>query len=370
MVMDSLDSFLLGLKLNNTSIRALLDSGATHCFIDSALVSDLRLPASLLPRPMRLRLFDGSYAPEDILYEVTVPIQFASATILPVSFLVTPLDPNISAVIGLRWLRQYNPLVDWANNRIEFRTPQTKEPCPDSGPLPDTSGQPCRASPALTPSVTPQVIPTIQAISAAPAISAPPIAPVAPEATLRSAQAISISFVNAAAFRMLTRTNNVQTGILRVQPSSPDAFLRGARPDASPDSPDIEEIETLRSQIPAEYHDFLDVFSKSKADKLPDHNPQFDHSIKIEDGKQPPFGPIYNMSETEAEALRDFLKENLNRGFIRQSQSSCGAPVLFVKKKDGSLCLCVDWGGLNAITKKDRYPLPLIPNLLDRLRGS
>ena len=66
----------------------------------------------------------------------------------------------------------------------------------------------------------------------------------------------------------------------------------------------------------------------------------------------------------------DFLKENLDRGFIRQSQSSCGVPVLFAKKKDGSLRLCVDWRGLNAMTKKDWYPLPLIASLLDHLRSS
>ena len=120
MVTDSTDSFLLGLNIFDVPINALLDSGATHCFIDSTLISDHRLPMTLLPQPMRLCLFDGSYAPEKNLYEVTVPIYFTPAKVLPVSILVTPLDPNVSAVIGLRWLRQHNLLVDWANNRIEY----------------------------------------------------------------------------------------------------------------------------------------------------------------------------------------------------------------------------------------------------------
>src|SRR5258708_39479056 len=111
MVSHNLDSFLLGLKLSNISIKALLDSGATHSFIDSLLVSDHCLPTTLLPQPMRLRLFDGSYAPEDIQYEVTLPVYFAHDKVLPVSFLVTPLDPDVSAVIGLRWLRQHNLFV-------------------------------------------------------------------------------------------------------------------------------------------------------------------------------------------------------------------------------------------------------------------
>jgi len=68
---------------------------------------------------------------------------------------------------------------------------------------------------------------------------------------------------------------------------------------------------------------------------------------------------------SEMSALCEFLDENLRNGFVRPSNSSHGAPILFVKKKDGSLHLCVDFQGLNKISKKDRYPLPLISNLLD-----
>jgi hypothetical protein len=74
------------------------------------------------------------------------------------------------------------------------------------------------------------------------------------------------------------------------------------------------------------------------------------------------------MSEPESKALREYIDENLAKGFIRHSKSSAGAPVLFVKKKDGSLRLCVDYRGLNRITAKNKYPLPLISALLDRLR--
>ncbi len=65
--------------------------------------------------------------------------------------------------------------------------------------------------------------------------------------------------------------------------------------------------------------------------------------------------------------MRDYLTENLAKGFVQHSKSPAGAPILFVKKKDGSLRLCVDYRGLNKITKKNRYPLPLISGLLDRL---
>jgi hypothetical protein len=81
----------------------------------------------------------------------------------------------------------------------------------------------------------------------------------------------------------------------------------------------------------------------------------------------PPFGPIYSLSEVEQLVLREFLDENLTNHFIHPSSSSAGTLILFIRQKDSSLRLAIDYRGLNQITKKDRYPLPLIPNLLDRL---
>ena len=120
------------------------------------------------------------------------------------------------------------------------------------------------------------------------------------------------------------------------------------------------------SKIPAEYQDYADVFSKVEADKLPDHRP-YDLSIPLQEGTTPPFGPVYNPSPLELDVLRKYIDDNLQKGFIRHSQSPAGAPILFVKKADGSLHLCVDYRGINKITIKNRYPLPLIPELLDKV---
>ncbi|EAL20633.1 hypothetical protein CNBE2980 [Cryptococcus deneoformans B-3501A] len=121
--------------------------------------------------------------------------------------------------------------------------------------------------------------------------------------------------------------------------------------------------------VPEEYHQYLDVFDKKSANMLPEHR-SFDHHIPLEEGKNPPFGPIYNLSEKELEALCEYLDENLKKGFIRLSKSPAGAPILFVKKKDGSLRMCIDYWGINKITIKNRYPLPLITELLDRLKSA
>ena len=93
----------------------------------------------------------------------------------------------------------------------------------------------------------------------------------------------------------------------------------------------------------------------------------FDHAIKLEEGATPGLGPIYSLSETERIALKEFIDSHLAAGTIRPSQLPIGAPVLFVKKKDGSLCMVVDYRKLNNVTRKDRYPLPRINDLIDRL---
>ena len=88
----------------------------------------------------------------------------------------------------------------------------------------------------------------------------------------------------------------------------------------------------------------------------------------MDEGTVLPFGPIYSLSKEELAALCKFIDENLATGFICPSCSPCGALVLFIRKKDGSLRLCVDFQGINQISKKDCYPLPLISDLLDAPR--
>ena len=99
---------------------------------------------------------------------------------------------------------------------------------------------------------------------------------------------------------------------------------------------------------------------------LPEHQP-YDCAIDLQEGSQPPFGPIYNLSQTELMELQKYIHENLAKNFTCHSKSPVGARILFVKKKDGSLWMCVDYQGLNKVTKKNRYPLHLISGLLKQL---
>ena len=109
---------------------------------------------------------------------------------------------------------------------------------------------------------------------------------------------------------------------------------------------------------------------KEAADALPKHS-SYDHEIPLKEGGKPRWGPIYPLSEVELETLREYLKEMMRTGKIRRSSSSAGAPILFVPKPHGrNLRLCVDYRGINRITIPNRYPLPLMQELQDRIQGA
>ncbi|KAH8145247.1 uncharacterized protein LAJ45_10684 [Morchella importuna] len=127
--------------------------------------------------------------------------------------------------------------------------------------------------------------------------------------------------------------------------------------------------EALVSAIPVEFQEYADVFSKEGAARLPDHS-EWDHTIPLMEGKQPPWGPIYSLSPPEDKALREYLDENLPSGKVVPSTSPAAAPVLFVPKANGKLRLCVNFRGLNGITIKNRYPLPLMNELADATKGA
>ena len=306
--------------LSSASLRVLIDSGSSRSFIDSRLVSDQGIPTTRLPHQLTLRLFDGSIAPSRKISDY-VRTQFR-LPLFPLetwNFLVTPLDASCDLVLGLDWLRSRNPLVDWKSGEV---APRPK----DSSPLTSHSAAPSAAFVS----------------GAASATSAPP-----------DSSSVDIALSSKAEFLEFLEDNDC---VLAAQISLSDSDFV-----LTPD-----DLDKVRSQLPPEYQDFADIFSKSKAEALPPHRP-YDHSIPLAPDAKIPFGPTYRLSEIEEKALKDFLDENLAKGFIRPSSSPAGAPILFAKKKDGALRLCVDYRALNNITRKDRYPLPRIDNLLDRL---
>src|SRR5260221_13976670 len=116
----------------------------------------------------------------------------------------------------------------------------------------------------------------------------------------------------------------------------------------------------------AQYHNFRDVFSKEAFDK-PQPWKAWDHAIDLSPGTELPHSQTFPLSPAEQKELDNFLQENLVNGHIHPSKSPMGAPVFFIKKKDGLLCLMQDYRKLNESTVKNSYPLPLVSNVLAHL---
>ncbi len=111
--------------------------------------------------------------------------------------------------------------------------------------------------------------------------------------------------------------------------------------------------------VPEEYLDLKEVFSKSRAASLSPHRP-YDCAIELVPGMSPPKGRLYSLSVPERKAMEKYISDSLTAGIIRPSSSPAGAGFFFVAKKDGSLRPCIDYRGLNNITVKNTYPLLLM----------
>lgn len=127
-----------------------------------------------------------------------------------------------------------------------------------------------------------------------------------------------------------------------------------------------------RERLPEQVRDFAHLFADSEgAEELPPSRGPLDHAINLrqENGKSltPPWGPLYNMTREELLVLRKTLTDLTKKGWIRPSSSPAASPVLFARKPNGGLRLCVDYRGLNAITIPDRYPLPLFQETLRQI---
>ena len=129
------------------------------------------------------------------------------------------------------------------------------------------------------------------------------------------------------------------------------------------------EAVNVLAKLLREHYEFTTLFSWEEFNKLPSHQP-YDHTIPLLSDKEPPKGPLYNMFRDELLVLQKYLKEHLFKSFIRVSSSPAASSVIFIKKPEGDLWLCVNYHGLNNLIVKNRYPLPLIWETLNLMTSS
>ncbi|QRV77364.1 Transposon Tf2-1 polyprotein [Ceratobasidium sp. AG-Ba] len=293
-------------------------------------------------------------------------------------------------LLGLDWLKSHNPSIDWVLGSLTLSCCSI----PDSSPLVvrslsvdevsrysiqsaytfDTDPGRCLSpAPAHLPTPFDSVLATDSAESASPSLveAVSPVVSMAdsghcldnasPAADHRSSL---ICTIGAARFFKYARRAGAICGCIHLTAS---AIISAA--SASSAAPSVtDRMAEIWDSLPEPYWDFSSVFDPVEVDTLPPHWP-YDMRMELEDSKTPPFGPIYSLSHDKCAALVDYIDKNLAKGFIQRSTLSAASPILFVKRKSGELRLCVNYRGLNAITKKNRYPLPLVSDLLDRVNG-
>ena len=157
-------------------------------------------------------------------------------------------------------------------------------------------------------------------------------------------------------------------GLPRAAAASP-AAPASLPPGVPNDVPGLSFTDPHRGIARTIVNEFADVFSPDLPRQLPPRR-AIDHTIDVPPASRPPSRPCYQLSCSQLAELRKQLQDGVDKGFVRPSKSPYGAAVLFVKKKDGSMCLCVDYRALNHLTTKNRHPLPLLEESLASLQGA
>jgi hypothetical protein len=145
--------------------------------------------------------------------------------------------------------------------------------------------------------------------------------------------------------------------LARITEADINKFLKG--------KPDLSKDEVLH-KLPPWLHDKVEGFLPKNADAMPPRR-SWDHKIELMPGQEPPYQKSRPMSPAELKVVRKWLDDNLTKGFIRESRARCAAPLLLAAKPGGGVRICQDYRGLNNVTIKNRYPLPLIRETLDAI---
>nr|GEZ96809.1 putative reverse transcriptase domain-containing protein [Tanacetum cinerariifolium] len=165
-----------------------------------------------------------------------------------------------------------------------------------------------------------------------------------------------------------SRRNTCNSGTNRENQSRDILEVHGERPEGNLKQLKTMKVNELKLEDIPVVCEFPDVFPEDLSGLPPSREIEF--CIDLIHGAMPVAKSPYRLAPTEMQELANQLKELQDKGFIRPSSSPCRAPVLFMKKKDGSFRMCIDYRELNKLTIKNRYPLPRIDDLFDQLQGS
>jgi hypothetical protein len=314
--MNPQGSITLDVTINGKSAKAMIDSGATITIISSRWIEKNKIPHEVRRHPIQVRLADDqapvwgggmiNFQTKRVKLQVLGTREQRQFSILDLG--------GQDMILGMDWLKRRNPEINWKNQAVRFHEERNE-------------GRQSTRTP--TDRVTSHRRRAIQKPHGAAGISQ-----------------ISLSQIMA---------------IYQKQPQSVGMiWVRRVGADTEGDS---------HMNIPNEYQEYQWLFEENIEEALPDHQ-DWDHKIPLKEGTKLRPEPLRPLSREQHEELKQYLKTNLKKGYIRDSESQVAFPILFVPKKNGKLRLCVDYRQLNNATIKNRYPLPLITELMQRLQGA
>jgi len=360
------------------SLKSLVDTeAADYSFIDELTAQNvcdhLQIEPLPLTKPKPIRGFDGHYAKKLITHAIYSNLTVQDHMERFASMLITRLGQH-QMILGKTWMNKIGVTIDMRDDRLQF--PSSEAHIKASTKAHSTVLSSKKIAIEQKSSISTQILkrstPSVATRLSEKSSSFSKI--VEPPSSVNFASpsdSMNIAMIEAAAYRSLAKRSDVATFAIIV--TEIDRLLKTAR--NKPEDVNLQELsheeilEEVKAKLSSKYHDYLDVFDRAMADQLPPHRP-YDHKIELTGEGTPPRSRLYHMSGYKLQKVKDYLTEHLNKGFISSSSASYASPILFAEKKDGSLRFCVDYRKLNALTKRDRYPLPLIDETLARIQGS
>lgn len=337
----------------------MVDSGATTKFLHRRFVARNQVTTRKLAKPIPLYNIDGSENRDGTITEVAVLTMKIGDHEEEVAFVITDIGEE-DVIIGLDWLHEHNLEIDWERGSLRLSR------CPDTCPATHKASKPVETEArdtgvrptARTRSPRVRKARTVGRVCGTVMVNEAEDEPLLPPAE-EEWDGTEQSLIDA------WRKGRTLRGAPQLFVSASHTYSQ----QLAEQEYAKREVQTVDEMVPPEYREHMRVFSKEAADRLPEHRP-YDHAIELVPGAQTFHSRLYPLSPSEQVELDKFLQENLAKGYIRESKSPMSSPFFFVKKKDGSLRPVQDYRRLNAITVKNRYPLPLIAELMDRLKNA
>ena len=324
--------------IHQASVVMLIDTGASANFMSSKLAAALDLPVMPDTQGLKVTLADGKTA--SITGTVVTPVCIGRYR-AKVEFLITDLNPEFDTVLGYTWLRRHCDL-HLSKGVLAFHN-GSKVSCVRLPTVGTT--EPARRWHTVTPPVASRAkagelrqrgnAERSQSKTERPSNGGGPL--------LSSIQLNKLIRKGGIAFVLYLKCKEAQLNAIQSGLCNPDSL--------------IDEL----------IEEFSDVFQDPPG--LPPMR-NVAHVAPLMPGSRPPYRRNYRMTVLEKEELRRQLDELLRKGLIRPSVSPYGSPVIFVRKPNGEMRLCIDYRAINKLTVRNRYPLPRVDELLDRLNGA